>query len=490
MRKHVFCFLIFVFGLLSSVFCPLTHANNIAVNNVAITSQSPSASTCKIQFDISWDNSWKNAINYDAAWVFVKYSTDSGSTWAHATLKLAADATPTNPLDDGSGWSAGSGTGLSITVPTDKKGAFLYRSSNGSGSVSTTSVQFVWDWGSDKLSSDGTTAIAVSTTVQVKVFAVEMVYVSTGSFYAGSGGTGTSEFTKTLINTADATVAGGYPSGQTAATYASWPNGYNAFYCMKYDISQGQYVDFFNTLTSTQKTERDITGNHATYGGKNSDGTSSRNTISWTSGAASAGANQYVACNYLCWSDQVAYADWAGLRPMTELEYEKACRGTAAAVADEYAWGSTSYTAATGVTGSGASETASNSGANCCVANSGTGGPLRGGVFATASSTRSQAGASYYGIMELSGNLWKRPVTIGNSTGKAFTGLHGDGSLDSTGNANVTNWPGTAATGSGFRGGAWDYVASIARVSDRYRATYTYATRDYNYGGRCVRTSP
>ena len=35
------------------------------------------------------------------------------------------------------------------------------------------------------------------------------------------------------------------------------------------------------------------------------------------------------------------YLDWAGLRPMTELEYEKICRGPSAPVAGEYAWGST-----------------------------------------------------------------------------------------------------------------------------------------------------
>ena len=30
---------------------------------------------------------------------------------------------------------------------------------------------------------------------------------------------------------------------------------------------------------------------------------------------------------HISWSDMSAYLDWSGLRPMTELEYEKACRG-------------------------------------------------------------------------------------------------------------------------------------------------------------------
>ena len=42
---------------------------------------------------------------------------------------------------------------------------------------------------------------------------------------------------------------------------------------------------------------------------------------------------------YMCWADCATYADWAGLRPMTELEFEKACRGPLKPVPDEYAWG-------------------------------------------------------------------------------------------------------------------------------------------------------
>jgi hypothetical protein len=482
--------LLLFFCLLGSCFCLHVYANNISVSNVAITGQSTSASTCKVQFDISWQNSWRNSLNYDAAWVFIKYSTDSGTTWAHATLK----ANDTNPLDDSPslGYSAGSGTSLSITIPTDKKGAFLYRSATGAGTVNTTSIQFVWDWGSDKLSNDPNTAINAGSTVRLKVFALEMVYVPQAAFYVGDGASDASQFTSTEITTGTASAVGGYPTGQTAPN-SSWPNGYNAFYIMKYELSQGMYVDFFNTLTATQKTERDITGNHATYGGKNSDSTLFRNTISWSSGNASGGANSYVACNYLAWADLCAFGDWAALRPITELEYEKVCRGANTAVASEYAWGSTTITQVNGITDSGgASETASNSGNGLCVYgnNASVQGPLRVGFAATSSTNRVESGASYYGVMELSGNLWERAVTIGSATGRLFTGSHGDGSLDSTGNANVTNWPGTDAIGSGLRGSAWNTNATYARVSDRYNAAYTDAERISSYGGRSVRTAP
>jgi formylglycine-generating enzyme required for sulfatase activity len=178
---------------------------------------------------------------------------------------------------------------------------------------------------------------------------------------------------------------------------------------------------------------------------------------------------------------------------MTELEYEKASRGTASAVADEYAWGSTTITQVTGITNGGASnETASNSGNGLCVYgnHASVQGPMRSGFAATATTTRSQAGASYYGVMELSGNLWERPVTIGNATGRAFTGTAGDGALDANGDANVSNWPATDAVGSGFRGGYWVSGATYARVSDRGLAVYTSAGRGIYFGARCARTSP
>jgi len=149
---------------------------------------------------------------------------------------------------------------------------------------------------------------------------------------------------------------------------------------------------------------------------------------------------------------------------MTELEFEKACRGTEMAVANEYAWGIITIVADEYLTISGTedgtetittdvSPGAYNYGNNTHSGGDGGTGPLRCGIFATSASTRAEAGASSYGIMELSGNLWERPVTLGNTDGRAFTGLNGDGELTTDGNADVTNWPGTGASGSGFRGG-------------------------------------
>jgi len=350
--------------------------------------------------------------------------------------------------------------------------------------------------------------VADDATVDVKVFAIEMVYVPQGAFYAGDNATSTASFKQGssdndpwYIQNSDAisvtnaeadgfyyvsnSNAGENATGSEFTIPAEFPNGFDALYCMKYEISQGQYVDFLNTLTGTQDATRYMTETgyrHGTWGGSQGSRTSYRSDR---------------ACNYLSWMDGAAYADWAGLRPMTELEFEKACRGTGAQPTDyEYAWGNQTITAAVTISGTeDGTETITTSGANCCCNNQTfTGGdagpgPLRCGIFATASSTRQESGASYYGVMEMSGNVWEQPVTLGNATGRAFTGTNGNGAIDASGNADAANWPSTDAVGAGFRGGDWCYGEYHDHVSARYYAAYSDMTyRSRHYGFRAVRT--
>jgi len=174
------------------------------------------------------------------------------------------------------------------------------------------------------------------------------------------------------------------------------------------------------------------------------------------------------------------------MRPMTELEFEKACRGTVLPVAEEYAWGNTEMVIASGLTANlTATEETTPENANCAHYN-GLEGPVRVGNFARATSTRLSSGASYYGIMELSGNLRERIVTVGNVSGRAFTGILGDGTLDTSGNANVSQWPDASAIGSGFRGGSWGWTYGDARVSGRPVAAGTDPDRFVERGFRCV----
>ena len=165
---------------------------------------------------------------------------------------------------------------------------------------------------------------------------------------------------------------------------------------------------------------------------------------------------------------------------MTELEFEKACRGDQAAVANEYAWGTadratSAYTLSNeGSADEGIATNYSTVVGNLSVSatNSNINGPLRVGIFSAngSNSGRVTAGSTYYGIMEMSGNLREHAVTLGNSTGRAFTGLCGDGILDANGDADVTNWPGTDGFGVSFRGGGGSQNASFHQVSDRQQA--------------------
>ena len=494
-------------------------ANNITVTSGSLTGKNTSAGVdnaanyTMVKFTVSWENSWRTSsapYNSDAAWIFVKYRVGSGP-WLHATINTTGYAAP---------------SGSTITPASDGTGAFIYRSADGTGTFTATNAQLRWNYGAN--------GVADNATVDIRVFAIEMVYVPTGAFAAGSGGSEAYAFTLTTINTGTATTApsgsgalggaaGGYPTNQTVPANASWPNGYNAFYCMKYEISQQQYVDFLNTLTRTQQAARvytNITAGTTSVSNRyvmfNSSSILDRNGI--RCGAAihtsdpvtfycdlngngtgdEAADGQNIACNNITWTDVASYLDWSGLRPMTELEFEKACRGTAGPVANEYAWGTTS------IASSGSTYTVSNDGAaNEVVATnysvsagnvvySNFNGPMRVGIFAgtTGNTGRVTAGATYYGIMEMSGNLCERPVTIDNAGGRAFTGTHGNGTLATNGDADVSAWPGTDAVGSGFRGGGRGGVNTDLQVSQRGSTSLAYNFHISNSGGRGVRSVP
>ncbi|MFZ4061552.1 MAG: SUMF1/EgtB/PvdO family nonheme iron enzyme [Bacteroidia bacterium] len=585
--KHLFCILAIVAAGHGSVLL----ANNIAASNAVTTGQNTTAGTnaaanyTLVEFDLSWGNSWRASTgpsNWDAAWVFVKFMvgvsnpvfTGASSSGTTVTVSSTANLRVGMPVYKTAGtgtfaantvississattfvvsvapspalsnatiscqriWehasldaTAGNHTApatSAISVPSDSTGAFIYRSANGTGTFSLSDVQLRWVYGTNGVRDDAV--------LQVKVFAIETVWVPQGSFVVGSGGSATSEFYTHTTNvpfqiSSENQITVGTSSGnlyypnssfggdQAGPIPAAFPKGYAGFYCMKYEISQGDYRDFLNTLTYTQQTSRavNVTGIAGTEALSNT----CRNGIDiQTPGVAASftpavyacnldgDANyneavdgEWIACTFLSWMDGCAYVDWAGLRPMTELEYEKACRGDQAAVSGEYAWGSASITGATGISNDGANnETFSNAGANCAYNYSGgVPGPLRVGAFAGGATTRAQAGATYYGIMEMSGNLWDRVVTIGKSTGRNFTGLNGNGQLSPNGHANQSLWPQisgsevTGADGSGFRGGDWSNVASYARVSDRNSAANTTTIRSGGYGFRGVRVFP
>jgi formylglycine-generating enzyme required for sulfatase activity len=120
-------------------------------------------------------------------------------------------------------------------------------------------------------------------------------------------------------------------------------------------------------------------------------------------------------------------------------------------------------------------------------------GPLRCGFAAGNHSGRLQAGSAYYGVFEMSGNLWETVISVCDS-GLQFAGNCGDGQLDTEGRANVISWPDPqSANGTGLRGGAWNsgiYVPGSFRdlaISDRFYAGQPAAERRNTSGGRGAR---
>ncbi len=494
----------FAFGISVLSFCLQAFANNVSVSNVELVDQNTNEKYVNILFDLSWDNSFRDDVNHDAVWIFIKYQETGSSTWGHGIL-------------NGNSSLHNLPSGFECTVGitgSDGMGCFIFRDSNGNGTNTLDNVKLRWQYGDN--------ALPDNLDVIVKVFAIEMIYVPEGSFWLGDldadvtgafrlkSGAGAvnvtpapsplftclpTSYDDSQLQSIGITVDGddGLDSnGDGTIDNSSFPTGYSAFYCMKYEISEGQWVDFFNTLSSAEKANRDITATP----GKGTDATVYRNTVAWNTGDAQSNRPDR-ACSYLSWGDAMAYADWAGLRPMTELEFEKAARGTEPIVDDEFAWGSTTIVATKNITGTeDGTEVADG---NCSFEgwffNGGDGnqGPLRCGIYATSSSTQETAGAGYYGIMQLSGNLHEHIISVGHTNGRAFTGVHGDGQLDINGDANVINWPvvNGDAYGAGLRGGSWRVAdENFVRLASRQSASNPTSDRLDAVGFRAVRSAP
>ncbi|MCX5659809.1 MAG: SUMF1/EgtB/PvdO family nonheme iron enzyme [Planctomycetota bacterium] len=412
----------------------------VAVSNVKVSARD--ARSALITFDIAWENSWRTSVNHDAAWVFFKVLPKGAAAWEHVAISGA------NPPADGPANAATQGTEVDLLVPPDHMGLFVRRAKEGSGRLSTQNIKVVWALAHGPIKPDS---------VRILAQAVEMVYVPEGTNTVGSGGHDYSDFHEggsgnapfAIKSEAALTLAetkgclsyqktAAHPGDGTGVLSAEFPKGFAAFYCMKFEVTEGDWVDFFNTLDDAQKKNRDITS--GLNGGKNTDeptimGNNARtwwwivrNTVSWTTGDATT-QERDLPCSYLSWADGAAWGDWAGLRPMTELEYEKGRRAP-------------------------------------------------------------QGAAPMWGIMHLDSSLNDRIVTVGNEQGRAFTGLDGDGKLDANGDADVPNWPGADSRGSGIRGGCGPNFNPHSGASDRAYAVTDKTQRQSSFGWRAVRSAP
>jgi hypothetical protein len=152
--------------------CLLTmpaQANNLSVTNVVLGTRDPGTKSLVIKFDVNWNNSWHNKINHDAIWLTVRLNNTQDTITNKKICEITASGL------NAAGTSAGTGTGLEIYVPADKKGAFLRRSTNGNvANITSQNVQLTIDYNS--------CGFTDADQVYASVFGLEMVLVPQGSF--------------------------------------------------------------------------------------------------------------------------------------------------------------------------------------------------------------------------------------------------------------------------------------------------------------------
>lgn len=492
--------------------CPfLLFANNIKLTNISTTNTT-------VSFDISWDNSWNlsnvpipsTSQNYDAVWIFVKGQNcdyfDQG--WRHQNVSSVSSQHLT------------SDTMLRIDATADKKGVFIYRRSNGFGPIPTTTITLKMD------------TIYDLNFWNFQVFGIEMVHVNQGDFTIGNnhtatlgfgnnGATGTFQIDQTTQLLPAGSIRGitsNYPTtvGYHPEIPANFPNGYHAFYCMKYEISQEQYCSFLNSLNYAQqinRTARDpnlpagtnaLSLQPSTIQYRNSLKIISPGNVSIpavygcdlnNNGIFNDSADgQNIACNYLSWDDLAAYLDWSALRPMTELEFEKAGRGPEQPIAQTYVWGNKNLTntfnSTAQILNSGAANELSvnNYKFNYGLANfknSTEVGPSRVGISATLITDRVEAGASYYGIMDLSGNVAELMISVGTNSNavNTFDGRHGDGELSQYGFTNEQTWP-QPTYNPDIISNRLNFIARGGSFTDQVQSTAPLTTSPVHFGSR------
>nr|MBP6314570.1 hypothetical protein [Chitinophagaceae bacterium] len=458
----------------------MIQANNIQISNVT-------TSGLTITFDISWENSWNSMNNidlnypnnYDAAWVFIKVQSNTNNLWLHQLVS-------TNAANHSI-----SGGVLQVDAVSDGVGVFIRRTNPGYGNVSATATL--------------TMQTLPAGTLNFKAFGIEMVRTNTGTFGVNDSTTGANRFFN--YNVTNATIpAGGLFTGSPplANTY---PTGYAAFYAAKYETTNEQVADFLNSLTYDQQSNLTDIAPNAAIG-----------STAWTSGYAGAnivkiqtpGVNNTTPAVYGCdgnanlfFNDAsdyqnsanaqftirraISYLDWCGLRPMTEMEFEKLCRGTKfngtanPRVITEYAWGTITYTNyganSASYAGTDTERVAAPVVDGRMVAgyNAVNSLPLRVGQFAQNATGRASSGAGFYGNMDLSGNVWEIVVGVNGTSNPLTVTSLGDGNINQTagpnnGNGNHPNWSNYAAdTYWGLKGGSWYYAPYLAytQVSDR-----------------------
>jgi formylglycine-generating enzyme required for sulfatase activity len=457
------------------------HATNVSITNCTYQDKqlgTPDA-TIIATLTISWQNAWHNSKNHDAVWLFFKIKNEHEvRSQRHGILKKGSFRFVHN-YKDGAPTPA-------FLMPEDATGVFIYPNSTYRGDVSWR-IQVEIDLPKVKnLSNEGLKF--------VQAHAIEMVEIPQGAFYAGDSDTATQRTTAAFfdyttkkhfkIESENEITVGTekgnlfyqnnneieYRGDAKGVIPSAFPKGFKAFYCMKYELTEGLYTAFLNSISYYYTTNR------ANFGGRFYQ--KQRGSIHLDNEIYKTTAPNRPA-SFLSFEDQAAFADWASLRPMTELEYEKAARGTAQPLPNDYPWGTQ--------TRDKLSRFYNEKGDLVLQL------PLD--EKDLNDSNLAVFGASYYWVMDLNKSLWERCITVGNENGRKFKGTHGDGDLGGYyGTATNEDWAKGRGDNSGisYRGGG-TYIANMVgspdgQVGHRNFGAWGDGPRDIAYGFRAVRT--
>lgn len=433
-----------------------------------------------VALTLRWDNAWRNERNHDAAWIFVKVRSPRGLSHASIREVRFVDDAPVPGV---------------VTIAEGGVGAFVAPASAHRGAV---------EWGLEIELDTASIRAPPGAAITVLVHGIEMVYVPEGAFWLGESarhsplygchylvgpeGIPSGPFHVTSEEEIRVSPEAGslyqfedpptrvYTGDRGGPIPPAFPKGYRAFYCMKYEITQGQYAAFLASLAPAAQSFRSPIA-HPDY-------RVHRGSIELEGGVPIARSPDRP-MNFISWDDGCAFADWSGLRPMTEFEFEKACRGSGVPVELDYPWGSADRGRLARVM----------VGDDLAREGDADESHLR-------DDTRDVLGASHYWIMDLAGSVWERCVTASHPAGRAFQGSHGDGRLSDYGSHTNSDWPrgDDLSGGYGYRGGGFythdhDYSAGggfnpYSPVAWRRFGAWGQGPRTNAYGYRCVRSAP
>ncbi len=161
--------------LLGLLLLSFFQVNRVQANNIRIV-KLPELTllgdSVEIAFSLSWDNSWRDEYNWDAAWVFVKYKKEGATTaWSHVNLGRVTSL----PSDLSSDF------GLTGSSPI---GVFIYRNVPGEGNLVDKEVKL--KVAKAQLGNPTAEEIAAQR-IHVAVSGIEMVFVPYGAYYLGDG---------------------------------------------------------------------------------------------------------------------------------------------------------------------------------------------------------------------------------------------------------------------------------------------------------------